>query len=186
MDGGMISEKKRRALAAYAGGGGGFIYLTPANGTILTLAEMGIAANGVCTILIRTLLPSVGTGSEQNLVQIDAGNNTNRYALRNPGANAQLQVIRTTASTLTSSSAGGLTAGVSFAAGMSVAGSGVARASLNGAGAVGVTGGPTAGLSTFRIGGAGATPTGTASIVRVLPGIALSDADLQAAVAAFG
>jgi hypothetical protein len=58
--------------------------------------------------------------------------------------------------------------------------------SLNGAAVVAVTGGPTAGLTTIRIGAnvtGGLALFGSMGLLRLLP-TALADGDLQAAVAA--
>lgn len=184
----MISEKRRRALAAYAGGGGGFVLIAPAVNTSLTLAALGIAASGLGTYLLRGTLTATGTGTFQTFVQVDSGVAANRYTTGNASGSAVTQLTRATGGAASTANSGSVAAGVAFSIGLAVLGTGDARFTLNGGTVAGVGGGPTSGLTTFRIGAgaAGSAPfVGTIAAVRVLPGIALSDAELQAMTANF-
>ncbi len=161
----------------------------PSINTILTVAEAGLGADGKGTILFRGSLTTLATGTAQSLIQIDSGSGANRYLLSAAGGTTQSQLTRTTASAGSTANVGALVAATLFSIGIAIDGAGGAIASLNGAAALSVTGGPTSGLTTLRIGAgvSGVAPIAAGSIVavRILPGQALSAADLQAAVAAF-
>ena len=167
----------------------GYDLVAPAINTVLTIAEAGLGADGKCTVLFRGSITTLATGTAQSIIQIDSGSGANRYLLSAAGGTTQSQLTRTTASVGSSANVGALTAAALFSIGIAIDGAGGAIASLNGAAALSVTGGPTSGLTTFRIGAgvSGVAPIAAGSIVavRILPGQALVAADLQAAVAAF-
>lgn len=151
------------------------------------LASLGIGANGACTVLCWAVLPQASPASvDQNLVSIDDGTNNNRYRIFNVAGGSSVNAGRSTAGTGLTSLAGTMTPGSAFKAGMSIDGAGRVAGSLNGAAAVAQTGGPTAGLTTLRIGNnAGNTGPlcGLLAECRVLP-FAVSDAVLAGLVAA--
>ncbi|MGG5821512.1 phage head spike fiber domain-containing protein [Falsiroseomonas sp. HW251] len=151
-----------------------------------TLPSLGIGANGACTVLAWALLPQASPSSvDQNLVSIDDGTTNNRYRIFNVAGGSAVNVGRSTGGTGLTSLAGTMTAGTAFKAGMSVDGAGRVAGSVNGAAAVAQTGGPTAGLTTLRIGNnAGNTGPlcGVIPECRVLP-FAVSDATLAGLVA---
>jgi hypothetical protein len=130
---------------------------TPAASTRLAerlsalLANIGIGANGACTIVGTFMVPQFSGGSILSLFQLDNGGSTNRYILRTSGATVSL--LRVTGGASASGGlAGAITAGVPFKVAFSIDGAGRVAASLNG-GAVGFQiGGPTSGLTTLRIG----------------------------------
>jgi hypothetical protein len=152
-----------------------------------TLSALGVGANGACTVLGTFMLPqNAPAGNAQSLLEIDAGSILNRYLVRNDAGTAGLNLYRVTAGAGALAAGGSITAGTAFRLGISVDGAGRAAASLNGAAAVAVTGGPTSGLTTLRI-GANAIGTenmfGEVGSLRVLPYV-LSDADLATQVGA--
>lgn len=150
------------------------------------LANLNIAAGGPATVLVRARMPvAFGTsGVEHTLVQVDDGTENNRFALLNTsGTNVSVQ--RVLAGAASSASLGNMTPGTAFRAGFTISGGRMAG-SLDGATVIAVTGGPTTGLTTIRIGAnvtGGLALFGTMGLLRLLP-TALSDGDLQAAVAA--
>jgi hypothetical protein len=187
MDGSMISEKKRRALAAYASGGGGFIFVSPSIGAAWTLASLGIADSGLGTYIVRGTITVTGTGTAQQIIGIDSNATANAYFLRQNATGNGGAVVRTTSSASSATTTGTFVVGEEFRFGMAVDGVGGAIASFNGNATFSVSGGPTAGLLSLRVGQnaiAALTFSGTIARVRVLPGIALASADLRAAVAA--
>jgi hypothetical protein len=150
------------------------------------LASLGIAAGGPATVLVHALMPvAFGTsGVEHTLVQMDDGTENNRFTLLNySGTNVGVRRVLSAAAS--SASLGNMTPGTAFRAGFTISGGRMAG-SLNGAAVVAVTGGPTAGLTTIRIGAnvtGGLALFGSMGLLRLLP-TALADGDLQAAVAA--
>lgn len=146
------------------------------------LSSLGIPASGACTIIgtaMIPVLPAFGT-----LVQVDDGTVDNRFVASTAGANAG--ITRTLSAAGSNAIGGTVTAGVPFRWGMAIDGAGRAAFSLNGAAAVAVTGGPTGGLTTFRVGAhvSGAAPLfGEMGLLQTMP-FPLSDADLVARVAA--
>jgi hypothetical protein len=147
------------------------------------LADLGIAGNGACTLLWSGVFPQQTVGYVALLFQVDAGSNASRWYVDSRASDGMPRLL---------SSPGGLanlsshTAGVPFRLGLALDGAGRGAASMNGAPVVALTGGPAAGLSTLRL---GSTASGGNNVfaetatLRVLP-TPLSDADLQAAVAA--
>lgn len=154
------------------------------------LSSFGIGGSGVCTVLWSGLVYATGVGVEQCFVALDDGTGNNSYRLRNLLAGPNVQIVSVNGGVVTGVGLGVLTVNTVFRLGMTVAGGGIARASFNGGTPVGVTAGPTAGLTTLRVNNAvsgagvyGAPVFGENATFSILP-YALSDADLQAAVAA--
>lgn len=152
-----------------------------------SLAALGIGASGACTILLWAVVPQPApAGIEQTLVTLDDGTTDNRYRLFNAAGGSSVQVGRSTGGTSLNVAAGTMTPGTAFRAGVAINGAGRIAGSLNGGAAVAQTGGPTAGLTTLRLGDNAA---GTGSLFglvrecRVLP-YAVSDAALPGLVAA--
>lgn len=146
------------------------------------LASLGLPASGACTILGTALipvLPAFGT-----LVQVDDGTSNNRVVASTAGANAG--VTHTLAGVGASAIGGVIAGGTPFRWGVTCDGAGRSAFSLDGAAAVAVTGGPTGGLTTVRVGAhvAGAAPLfGEMGTLQMLP-FAVPDTDLAARVAA--
>jgi hypothetical protein len=151
------------------------------------LSSRGIPASGACTVLMTAMIPqNAPAGMSQMLMQIDSGGDGNRFGIRNAAGGANVVGFRSTASVLADSTAAVMTAGTPFRCGLSIDGAGRAAFSFNGGAAVAVTGGPTSGLTTLRLGNAAAGVTalfGEVGTVQILPAV-LSDADLAARVAA--
>ena len=144
---------------------------------------------GACTVLGTFMLPqfAAASGATQSIIQLDDGGASNRFMLRNPIPLSAVTVNRVAAGAVAGdASVGTPTAGVAFAAGLTIDGSGRLAASVNG-GSVGVrTGGPTSGLTTLRVGidSSGASALfGDIGYLDILP-YPVSDAQLQALVAA--
>ncbi len=152
-----------------------------------TLASLGIAANGACTVLVWAVLPQAAPSSlDQMLVSIDDGTNNNRYRLFNLAGGVAVNVGRSTGGSGLTGTAGTITPGTPFRAGMSVDGTGRVAGSVNGAAVVAQSGGPTGGLTTLRIGNnaAGSGPlAGLVAECRVFP-FAVPDTVLPGLVAA--
>jgi len=149
------------------------------------LDALGIRDNGACTLLLTAVIPQIGA-ERQTLLQIDDGTNNNRFILRNPSGGNLLVINRALGGpTGTNLAVGSMTPGVPFRAGISIDGAGRIAASLDGGAVVGMTGGPTAGLRTLRIGGevAGAGAWfGEVGLLQAIP-YALPDAALRAEAA---
>lgn len=150
------------------------------------LANLGIGGNGACTILWKGMLPqNAPSGVTQALFRLDDGSTNNIIGVGNSSA-TNLVLERRTAGTPSTQVLGSMTAGTPFRLGVSIDVSGRAAASLNGSLAVAVTGGPTSGLTTLRLGnsssGASAL-SGEIDTLMVVP-FAISDSDLAARVAA--
>jgi|GEM_PF-2624758 len=151
------------------------------------LSALGIGAGGACTLLWSGVLPqAAGSAAAQTILTLDDGTNSNLYRLRNLAGGTSLVAGRVTGGTAAdAASLGAMTPGTPFHAGLTIDGAGRIAASLGGA-AVAVTGGPTSGLTTFRLGQtatAAAAMCGETAVLRVLP-FAMPDAGLAAAVAA--
>ena len=149
------------------------------------LAALGIGANGACTVLWSGVIPQPAPGgaalAHQFIACLDNGTDASRFVLGNlsggpsvaVGANTSLPVIGT------------MTPGAPFRAGFSIDGAGRIAGSFNGNAVVAQTGGPSAGLTTFRTGNSAAGTSalcGETALLRVIPR-AMSDAALQAQVA---
>lgn len=176
-----VSAWRRRAAAQVD-------YAAPAPNTLVTLANIGVAESGAGTYLFVGTAAATATGTAQSIIQVDAGASTNRYLASLAAGSALTQLTRTTAGAGSSVNGGAVTAGVEFAYGLAIDGAGNVEASLNGDATTSRTGGPTAGLTTLRIGAGGSGGAlfgGTIARVRVLPGQVLAGAALQAAVAAY-
>jgi hypothetical protein len=119
------------------------------------------------------------------LLHLDNGSDTERVMLRNSPGSANVLLTRTAASVGLDSVSIAVTPGVPFRAGMTVDGAGNALFSVDGAAPLSLTGAPTSGLTTLRVGsnsGGGANMFGEAGSIRVIPG-AVSAAELQRLVA---
>ena len=154
-----------------------------------TLAGLGIAPGGACTVLWAGMIPqNAPSGADQMLMQIDNGTDTNRFRIRNLAGGATLVAGRVTGGTAAdATSLGSMIAGTAFRAGITIDGAGRIAACMNGGAVQAVTGGPTSGLTTFRVGGnAGGTAPffGEVAGLSVLP-FTLPDTALPAAVLAF-
>ena len=148
-----------------------------------SLAALGVAGNGACTLLWSGRLPQLATGTPLTILQVDDGTNTVRWQLDNQPTTANIRILGSGAMAV---SAGAATAGAPLRIGVAIDGAGRAASSLNGAAAAGTTGGPTAGLTTLRLGAnasAGNAMFGETAHLRLLPW-ALTDAELAAQVAA--
>ncbi|WP_237213204.1 phage head spike fiber domain-containing protein [Falsiroseomonas oryziterrae] len=151
------------------------------------LSALGIPPNGACTLLWSGMLPQPApTTAAQTILTLDDGTNTNLYRVRNVAGGTSVVAGRVTAGAAADATAlGSMTPGSPFRLGLAIDGAGRVAASFNGAAAVAVTGGPTAGLTTFRLGQtatAAAAMCGETAVLRALP-FALGDAALAAAVA---
>jgi hypothetical protein len=150
------------------------------------LSSLGIGSNGACTVLMTCQFSGLDTTSVQRLLVLDDGTQNNRIGFQQQSSN-QLRVFRTTAGT--STTAADVTravVGTQLKIGVTVDGAGRVVASVNGGAAIAVTGAPTSGLTTLRLGNdvSGAAPFfGAISTMQVIP-LVFSDAELQAAVAA--
>jgi len=154
-----------------------------------SLTSLTIGDNGVCTVLLTGTLLNGAANIVRNIVQIDNGGLTNRYLLQVAQNVTQVRVQSVVSGLATgNANMGAYAVNTPFRAGIALDGSGRAAASLDGNAVVAVTGGVTSGLTTLRLGmasSAGASPMfGTISRLTVIPRT-LSDAELQAAVAAF-
>jgi hypothetical protein len=137
---------------------------------------------GTGTILFSASLARVG--SLLHLVQIDNGGDSTRFVLRCTSSGST-ELLRTLSGAVATVTLGSLSADTLFRAGIAFDATGRAAASLNGAAAVAVTGGPTGGLAMLRLSnnaGNAAPMQGELGTVVALPQ-ALSDAELAAAVA---
>lgn len=120
-----------------------------------SLASLGIAPSGACTIVGTFMLPQnavTGIGA-QNLLQIDNGTGNNRYLLRNDVGSGNINIYRVTGGAGTGSAlAGGMTPGTPFKTALSIDGNGRISTSMNSGSVVAHTGGPVSGLTTLRVG----------------------------------
>lgn len=152
------------------------------------LARLGVRDSGACTVLMTCMIPQAPSSSDNpGMVALDDGTLNNRVRLYNAAGGSTVFPARTTAgSSATGSSIGAYTAGAAFALGMTIDGVGRAAASLGGGSIQAVTGLPTSGLTTLRIGNNAANSGpmfGDAPYLDYLP-FPVSDAQLQALVAA--
>ncbi len=152
-----------------------------------TLASLAVPASGACTVLWSGMIPQAApSGINQNIARIDDGTTSNTISLRNGAGSSNIDVLRVTGGSPVGALAGTMTAGTPFRAGLAVDGAGRVAGSFNGGAVAAVTGAPTSGLTTLRLGadsGTGGNLFGETAAFRVLPYV-LSDTDLQAAVAA--
>ena len=149
------------------------------------LGSLGIA--GPCTILWSGVLAANAPASaDQTLFQLDDGSAQNRVRIRNLAGGATIIGGRVTAAIGSdTASLGSMSAGSMFRAGMTLDAAGRMAACLGGGNVQTITGAPTSGLTTMRMGNdaGGATPmSGEIQQLRVLP-FALTDAQLSSAVA---
>lgn len=159
-------------------------------GDIVTaaLASLGIAGNGACTLLWSGVLPALPPAGSANfdLLNLDDGGTVNRIVAYVNGGGASLFFGRVTAGASSVLNLGAIAGGTPFRFGLSHDGAGRAACSLNGGAPLNVTGAPTSGYTTLRLGSAafGTAPIfGETAAFRVLP-YALPDAALPGAVAA--
>lgn len=152
------------------------------------LSTIGVPSTGACTILFSGLLTNnAPAGADQILVRSDNNSDSNGFSLVNPAGGATICARRTTSGVAsTSSSAGSMTPGTMFCAGLRIDGAGGASVCFNGGTLQSVTGGPTS-LSHLRIGnnvaGTAATFGEIARVGIILPW--LNDAAFQNIVATF-
>jgi hypothetical protein len=151
------------------------------------LSALGISASGACTVLMRAVFAnSVSAGqASQTLLTLDDGTIANAFRLRAAAGSDQIVAARFLAGAILGSAASGAyTPGAVFRTGATFDGTGAMRHFTAGGSVQGVTGGPTSGLTTMRLGigglGGGAM-NGEILTMRLLPQ-PLSDTDLQAAV----
>jgi len=146
-----------------------------------SLSSLGIAANGACTVLWSGVVPNFITGSTHTIACLDDGTGDNRFTMRVDQASGQLQAQRSLlAQGSATANAGAVTAGAAIKGGMALNGSGRAAVSLNGGAVAAVTGGPSSGLTQFRLGNLFAdlaSMFGETTSLRILPFV--SDSDLQ-------
>lgn len=145
------------------------------------LSSLGIGANGACTVIGTFMLPQLS--GTQTLVQIDDSGSNNRagvFALSTIGG-----YVVNAGAYFGASSTGTPTAGEVFRLGMTYS-AGRFASTFNGGAVAAVTGGPTSGLTTLRIGRTtgGSEMFGEVGALRVMP-FAVSDAQLQSMVASF-
>lgn len=151
-----------------------------------TLASLGVAASGACTMLWRGALRQIATGTVQGLFAVDDGTASNYLGVRCLDSSGAIQAVRVTGGGAASTAAlGTAVAGTAFGVGLSIDGAGAARGSFNGGAVAGVTGGPSSGLTTARLASIAAALNASAEVsqFRLLPR-ALPDAQLQAAILA--
>lgn len=148
----------------------------------LPLSAAGIGAAGACTIFGEYLLPQqCPQGVNQVLLSIDDGTANNRYRLLNSNSTAQIRAARSLAGANLEATVGTMIPGVAFRAALRIDGAGNIAASFNGGAVATVAGGPTAGLSTLRIGHSEAgtnQANGFIKRVGIIPRV-VSDAALQ-------
>jgi hypothetical protein len=106
---------------------------------------------GQGTLLLSALLPRAAGGADQLLLQLDDGTDANRLALRNTVAGTGIGLLRALAGAVASAAAGTMAAGAPLRIAASFGGGRLA-ASVEGGAVASVTGGPSAGLATLRIG----------------------------------
>jgi hypothetical protein len=151
-----------------------------------SLSSLGIAANGACTILWHGVIPVYVPGGVHTIACIDDGSVNNRFTMRVDPLVGQLRAMRALAGAGTTANAGSISANTVFKGGMTLDGAGRAAVSLNGGAVAAVTGGPTSGLTQFRLGKIfdASTPMwGETGRLRILP-YSVSDAELQSLVGA--
>jgi len=145
-----------------------------------SLASLGIAESGACTVLWSGVVPNFIVGGNHTIVCIDEGSVENRFTMRIDQASGQLQAERSRLGLSATANAGAVTAGAAIKGGMAINGSGRAAVSLNGGAVAAVTGGPVTGLAQCRLGNIndGSEPMwGETTRFRLLPFV--SDSDLQ-------
>jgi hypothetical protein len=156
---------------------------------LVSASLASLCISGPCTILWSGTIPqNAPSGATQTLFQIDEGVGDNRYVARVESSSGAIGLHRTSAGVSAGSAVGTMVAGTPFRLGVSIDTAGRAAASLDGAAAVAITGGPTSGLTTLRIGNivAGTAPLfGEVQQLRVLP-FAFSDAQLRTTILGFG
>lgn len=148
-----------------------------------SLSSLGIAANGVCTVLWSGVVPNIQPASPMQIWQIDDGANTNRMSLR---INQNTTDLRISVIGGGLGGTGSFTPGTPFSVGCSYDAAGRMTSSLNGAAVVAITGGTLLGATTFRLGrqpGGGADAFMETGRLRILP-YSVSDGDLQSLVSA--
>jgi hypothetical protein len=151
-----------------------------------SLSDLGVGSNGACTVLWSGVIPQTSTPVGQTIFSIH-NNGFDRYILSNVAGTSNLQLDQQIAGAGTGAFAGTIAANTPFRIGMTVNGIGRAASSLNGAAVAAVTGGPSSGLTTLQLGNTNTSNPamfGETTRFTVLPR-AMSDAELQAAVAAF-
>ncbi len=153
---------------------------------ILTGASSTFIPASVGAYIIRATIPNLGGTANQAFLHLDDGSNNNRFMIYNPSSSTDLRVYRTTGGAAGESVVGTLTAGSTVNLGLTIDRSGRAAASLNGAAAVAVAGGPTSGITTFRLGSNSAGLENMFGYLRRLRVWArsMTDAELAAATAA--
>lgn len=118
------------------------------------LTSLGIGTQGACTILGSFMLPQAApAGADQMLLQVDGGSDANRFRLRNAAGGSGISAGQVTGGSGSDATGlGSITPGTPFRAGITIDGAGRIAACLNGGTVHAVTGGPTSGLTTLRLG----------------------------------
>lgn len=151
-----------------------------------SLASLGIAATGACTVALAVQVTTAVTGANRTVVQIDANSNSTRFLVRIT-TTGDVVVGRNYMGSGTVSAASGMASDATLhRIGITLLGDASARVLLGGGSVQGVTGGPPSGLTMLRLGSSvsGADPLTDATILkaRALP-YAVDDATLAAMVA---
>jgi hypothetical protein len=151
------------------------------------LSSFSIPTSGAGTYLMTVMIPQAGpSGVNETIMQIDDGTSSNRYVLRTVAGGSGIVINRVNGGSGAGDvTAGTMTLGTLFRVGVTLDGAGRFAASFNGNTVVSMTGGPTTGLTTLRLGSelSSSQLFGEIGTMRVLP-YALTDANLQTAVAA--
>lgn len=153
-----------------------------------SLANLGIPPSGACTVLWSGVLHQTPpSGANQMLIHVDDGGASNRFMLLNElGTNSIAAWRYQGGAFLASSTAGSMVPGTPLRAGITCDGAGRVAVSLGGAAAVSVSGAPTSGLTTIRVGAAqngGGNMFGDVGYLDIIPR-PVDDATLQRLVTA--
>jgi len=116
----------------------------------VSLASLGIGTAGACTLLGAALVPETVSDANQHLLSIDDGAGNNMFHLYVSPA-GQLVTRRVTAGNAASLTRA-CPANTLFRFGISIDGAGRMASTLDGAAVQAVTGGPSGGLGTLRLG----------------------------------
>ena len=151
-----------------------------------SLSSLGIAANGACTILWHGVVPVfLPSGNIHTIACIDNGSAPSSFNLLIATNSGTLEILRFNGGGA-QQTVGAVTVNTTFKTGITLNGAGRAAASLNGGAVAAVTGGPTSGLTQFRLGNISDTFApmwGETGRLRILP-YSVSDAELQSLVGA--
>lgn len=147
-----------------------------------SLTNLAVGSSGACTVLWSGVLPQAAPASIAQVVfRIDDGTTSNLVSVTNLAGGSDIRLERSNAAASANASAGTMVAGNAFRIGVAIDGAGRVAASFNGAAVAAVTGAPTSGLTTLRLGNSSTgNPAlfGETQTFRVLP-FAVSDAELR-------